>query len=417
MKMPIISIAENPLNHSLEPMIFDYEERNEPPHADGDFVISADGVLKKYLGSRRHVVIPNRVSSIGIGAFQEQTIRSVTIPKSVTCVSKRAFYNCRFLDSIYFEECKALSRLQTAKLQQDNYMHYLSIEEEAFLLTAGNEIDRCILLPRHLMKIAKNAFANAKNNSFLIYPYFDAFRLLLSQEKDFDHLYPHFDEADVEKYVAEYAKRQREQASCQTDFLNNKISRIRRDSLQEAIEKKAYYEKMLSQAKGLFRAKERKMYTEWIEGQELVIARVQKEIKDLENEISALAAKSNEAIAKFETLSPTERKILVHEAFKAQFSKTAAAAKSIFLWLLDIEKRMEEHKKQILHSVNTQSTTTSRASQVSPLYDTIPYGNNAGDTFTGNQMEDYPKIREKILSGEATISDFREYEKKWDYLP
>ncbi len=50
---------------------------------EGDFVIE-DGVLVAYQGSGGDVVIPDGVVSIGGQAFQYGTLKSVTVPDSVT---------------------------------------------------------------------------------------------------------------------------------------------------------------------------------------------------------------------------------------------------------------------------------------------------------------------------------------------
>lgn len=48
------------------------------------------------------IVIPDGIVEIGVGAFQNRTVKSVVIPNSVTKISEEAFKNCRFLHKVYF---------------------------------------------------------------------------------------------------------------------------------------------------------------------------------------------------------------------------------------------------------------------------------------------------------------------------
>ena len=65
-----------------------------------DFIID-NGILKKYKGSDKDVVMPDRVAVIGEYAFSGCTgLTSITIPESVTTIGDRAFYNCSGLTSI-----------------------------------------------------------------------------------------------------------------------------------------------------------------------------------------------------------------------------------------------------------------------------------------------------------------------------
>ena len=67
-----------------------------------DFVIK-DGVLKKYKGSGRKVVIPDGVTEIGDNAFRAcSRLSSVTIPECVSSLGKTVFKECKGLRSVYF---------------------------------------------------------------------------------------------------------------------------------------------------------------------------------------------------------------------------------------------------------------------------------------------------------------------------
>ena len=64
-----------------------------------NFVI-VDGVLKKYNGVQKFVVIPDTVIEIGPSAFEGNDLWSVSIPDSVVGIDDKAFYNCASLMGI-----------------------------------------------------------------------------------------------------------------------------------------------------------------------------------------------------------------------------------------------------------------------------------------------------------------------------
>lgn len=68
-----------------------------------DFVIE-NGILKKYLGSKRIVTIPSSVIEIDLGVFDSSNICHVYIPNSVKKLAPFAFGNCKELTSIYIPD-------------------------------------------------------------------------------------------------------------------------------------------------------------------------------------------------------------------------------------------------------------------------------------------------------------------------
>lgn len=72
-------------------------------YADVEFVI-VDGVLVKYNGNTKNVVVPTTVSEIYLQSFAGSTIESITIPGSVKKIGARAFEACRQLASVVLPE-------------------------------------------------------------------------------------------------------------------------------------------------------------------------------------------------------------------------------------------------------------------------------------------------------------------------
>ncbi len=69
-----------------------------------DFIIEKN-VLKKYLGTDSHVLVPDDVTIIGDGAFKNQKkIITVTLPENIISIGHYAFSGCRSLTSVEIPE-------------------------------------------------------------------------------------------------------------------------------------------------------------------------------------------------------------------------------------------------------------------------------------------------------------------------
>ena len=88
-----------------------------------DFVIQ-NKVLKKYIGNKEKVVIPDGVTSIGYCAFCYcYSLASITIPGSVTIIKAWTFQDCKslskitipngvtFIEDFAFSCCKSLASI------------------------------------------------------------------------------------------------------------------------------------------------------------------------------------------------------------------------------------------------------------------------------------------------------------------
>ncbi|MCR5339237.1 MAG: leucine-rich repeat protein, partial [Lachnospiraceae bacterium] len=110
-------------NELFAPSIpYGFSKNSEKNSNGSDGFVISDGVLVKYTGSAREVVIPSGVTFISSNAFKDnEQIKKVTIPDGVFGIGKSAFSGCAALqevtipDSVVtignyaFNECKALT--------------------------------------------------------------------------------------------------------------------------------------------------------------------------------------------------------------------------------------------------------------------------------------------------------------------
>ncbi|MGP1567116.1 MAG: S-layer homology domain-containing protein [Peptoanaerobacter stomatis] len=131
------------------------EEKQPNPASDFEFDKST-GTITKYIGIRRNVVIPKMIDGVevkaiggfttyGEGAFQEQNIRTVVIPDSVTIILQNAFF-----------------KNNLTSLEIPNSLKY--IERNAF---ASNKLTS-LEIPESLEYIGAMAFYNNKITSLEI---------------------------------------------------------------------------------------------------------------------------------------------------------------------------------------------------------------------------------------------------------
>jgi hypothetical protein len=116
--------------------------------AGRQFYINNDGVLIRYLGSGRDVVIPAGVTEIGHRAFWGRSdVNTVVIPDSVTEINSCAFWGCESLASVAIPK-------GVAKIHDHAFCFCKS------LVSA--------VLPESITSIHKSAFDGC-NNSFEIH--------------------------------------------------------------------------------------------------------------------------------------------------------------------------------------------------------------------------------------------------------
>ena len=95
-----------------------------------DFVIE-DGILVKYTGGEKDVIVPDGVKKIGEEAFKDVDVVSVTLPVSVERIDKSAFEECSSLEKIelpdkitsvdtcVFRGCCSLKSVKLGRLTKD----------------------------------------------------------------------------------------------------------------------------------------------------------------------------------------------------------------------------------------------------------------------------------------------------------
>ena len=173
-------------------------EAAEPnPYANdpSDFVIE-DGVLKKYNGFDKDVVIPDGVTSIANYAFQnDKNIVSVTIPDGVLSLGYDVFESCEALESVTFPDsttnigtytfmnCSSLKNVRLPAgltvLPTWTFMSCKSLESidlPATITSMGSyafgycESLKSLTLPAGLLSIGSSAFAGCKSLKSLVIP-------------------------------------------------------------------------------------------------------------------------------------------------------------------------------------------------------------------------------------------------------
>jgi len=79
---------------------------------DKNFIIE-NGVLKKYIGKRKDVIIPNGVKEIGIEAFRNAEISSIKFNEDIEKIGFNAFLDIRGgseIDLIFPKNLKYIER-------------------------------------------------------------------------------------------------------------------------------------------------------------------------------------------------------------------------------------------------------------------------------------------------------------------
>lgn len=80
------------------------ENKEKTTNESSEFLIEKN-VLKKYIGTDNHILVPDSVIAIGDGAFKGQkNIISITLPDNIASIGHYAFSGCKKLTSIEIPE-------------------------------------------------------------------------------------------------------------------------------------------------------------------------------------------------------------------------------------------------------------------------------------------------------------------------
>lgn len=89
-----------------------------------------NGVLKKYNGHDKWVIIPDNVSVIGEGAFERnKVVESISFPNSLKNIEKKAFAYCDNLDGVSFKSECQLESIGVASFFECEKMRYFNMPD------------------------------------------------------------------------------------------------------------------------------------------------------------------------------------------------------------------------------------------------------------------------------------------------
>ena len=146
----------------------------------GDFKISADNTLVKYIGKNPDVIVPNNVKEIGTNAFSNCTfLKSIILPKGLKAIGDGAFFKCTSLKNINipdgvktisynaFRSCTALEDITfTNAIEEIGDGAFCDCENLINVLTKGSGST----LPNKLKKINESVFTNCSSLSDIEIP-------------------------------------------------------------------------------------------------------------------------------------------------------------------------------------------------------------------------------------------------------
>ncbi len=128
--------------------------------ADADGFVIEHGVLKSYTGTATEVVVPEEVTSIGMGAFSNRSdLISITIPEGVTNIENYAFSSCSSLMAIKVEEGNKVFD------SRENCNAVIRTESNALIVGCGSTI-----IPEGVTSIGYGAFLGCSSLTSVIIP-------------------------------------------------------------------------------------------------------------------------------------------------------------------------------------------------------------------------------------------------------
>ena len=129
------------------------EEKRRRDAIARDFTI-VHGVLEKYKGTDKNVVIPEVVTTIGDGAFSQTHVVNVMIPYKVTTIRESAFDGCGSLTEIIVDESNANYKSVDGNLY--------SKDGKTLLQYACGKKEQAFIVPDGVVNINKWAFGDCR---------------------------------------------------------------------------------------------------------------------------------------------------------------------------------------------------------------------------------------------------------------
>ena len=177
-KPPKAEISKNaaPLHLSASSCPKANSSQSPDGYRDNDFILNAqieNGVLIKYKGTAKEIVIPDFITSIGRSAFADcNSLTSITIPDSVTNIGVRNFASCKALASITVDSNNKVYRSENNCIivRKSNTLIagcYNSVIPDSVTSIGEGAFEGCtslasITIPDSVTSIGDGAFAGCK---------------------------------------------------------------------------------------------------------------------------------------------------------------------------------------------------------------------------------------------------------------
>lgn len=153
------SVASSQINY-----VGDDAFGNTPWQINQDIFVQVGGVLIEYRGSSLDVNLPDTITAIEEQAFAYKAITSVTLPRNLKTIARRAFFNCNNLEYIEIP-AQVISIGEEAFAENINlkYVTFMGnnlkeIGQRAFYGCTSLGADDDLILPSSLNMLDKNAF-------------------------------------------------------------------------------------------------------------------------------------------------------------------------------------------------------------------------------------------------------------------